>query len=194
MFDRGPATSGGSRRLQGAAFRGMVELWSFGWESRCVHSLDNVFAIHPSDHVADETKAICEAVFSLLISAPAQAEMASQLKRISIRMEGRRGIDPEIARTWKNAYESSVRRGYPAATDSDPICDRLGCESTAPAEMICSRCMCTCYCSKVCQKSYVPTFALFSIHRLRVLSKQRLEIAQTILQEDDYEFKLNRIR
>jgi len=121
-------------------------------DSRVLHFVE-WWSCGISGRKPEDIRAICEAVFTLLISAPTQAEMASQLKRISIRMEGRRGIDPEIVRTWKNAYESSVRRGYHAATDSGPVCAGLGCGSTAPAEMTCSRCMCTCYCSKECQKS-----------------------------------------
>jgi hypothetical protein len=108
--------------------------------------------------VADIVDRMCRAIFGGMLYADVapRKELCIQLKTIAVRLDGRPDVSTRVIRAWECIYEHlEVHRIDAAAGPTGPVCSTIGCVSTDPAEMVCARCGIY-YCSKSCQKSYVP--------------------------------------
>ena len=110
--------------------------------------------------VADIVDRMCEAVVGGMLYADVapHKELCIQLTTIAVRLDGRPDVSTRVIRAWEGIYEHlKMHRADAAAGPTGPVCSTIGCVSTDPAEMVCARCGIY-YCSKSCQKSYVPHF------------------------------------
>jgi len=89
--------------------------------------------------------------------AKLQEDILNQLRTVAFRMDSRLDVNPEVVNAWNVAYIFATEYCPDIRVrHSGPICANIGCESAVPAGMACSGCQCTYYCSKACQKAWVP--------------------------------------
>ena len=107
--------------------------------------------------VAGSVVQMCRAIFGAMLNADTthRNEMWNQIQIIAERLLVRSDIKVGALRAWNDVHELGVEQFDTAPPGPDPVCSAIGCVSTEQAGMVCSRCS-VCYCTKSCQKSYVP--------------------------------------